>query len=163
MRHYVQSPFILIYRKWLYTIDKDEMKLDPKSFKRKFTSIFGVLFAWIFLISSAGYAQPASPIQNAQAAQNIQIFTPSAISKTQDIAEKCVEKAKTDNCCPNDQPPPCSGDDNCVDPCVSTGVTSAVLGGAANLIDLPRTSVVLNGPVTNSGLAPYTISPPPRN
>ncbi len=139
------------------------MKSDTNIFKRKFTSIFGVLLAWVFLLSSIGYAQPASTIQTLQAAQNTQISTPSTSSETQGSAEECVEKTKTDNCCPNDQPPPCSGDDNCVDPCVSTGVTSAVLGGTTGFISLSRTPVTLNRPTANSGLASYTTSPPPRD
>jgi len=168
MRHYVQSllslaPLILVCIRRFYTLNKDIMKSHPKSFKRKSTSFFGVLLAWVFLISSAGYAQPAPPIQNVQTAQNIQTSAPTTSSETQDIAEECVERAKTDNCCPNDQPPPCSGDDNCVDPCVSTGIASAILGGTTGLIDLPRNPGTLNRPTANSGLSPYTTSPPPRN
>jgi len=139
------------------------MKSDTKSFKRKLTSIFGVLLAWVFLMSSAGYAQPASAIQTLQVTQNIQATTSATSSKTQDSAEECAKKAKTDNCCPNDRPSPCSGDDNCVDPCVSTGVTSAVLGGTTGLIDLMRTPTALNKSTADSGLSLYTISPPPRN
>ncbi len=143
------------------------MITTQKSVKRKFSSIFGVLLAWVFLMSSVGYAQPTSMQRNVQTATNMQTSVPAAIADAQasidTSTEKCIEKAKTDNCCPGDQPPPCSGDDNCADPCVSAGLTSAVLSEPTGLTAAPRTHIARSKPTANSGLSPYTISPPPRN